>query len=876
MRLLRRALRVIAVASVTVAVGVAVNQVLNGARWNLRWLIAAVVLAVLAETLDLWLGTHDKDSSQDGTSRPTLWPSLADENGRPLPLREVTPRDLGVHPSRFGTEGNSPYIHRQADNLLVDALADEGKRVIIVEGPRLAGATSTLAQAAQVHLADYLAAGFIDDPRVPLMDMITQAGRWAAATDDHVSGVAVWLDGLSPGRFAEIARVLPGDLPPGVRVLATLDTGELEGLRISEQLDKLLDQRAVRIRLMTITKQERRDLRAQKVYAALRPVLDQAEDLFLGRVMVAWEPLRAALTFGSSEHASDRVALLRAVTDWYRVHMPRLLSSKVLDDLYRVYRAELGGADPRSPISVAGFRDALQWATALATADRPRLIDLQSVPGGQRYAPHPLLAVIADDPDDDAGWPVADALWSYANRYLHGDQRRDIGYVALARGACEAAARLLSHADTTVDPDVYGKIALMFLESGEWISSRDWWYRALNTGDPDQTPTAMDYLGRLEQKLGNPEQARHWYEQAISTGHPDAAPSARVYLANLEKDQGNLEQARRWYEQAIGTGHPDAAPRAMVNLANLEKDQGNLEQARRWYQQAIDTGRPDVAPIAMVNFGSMEYELGNLGQAERWYQRAIRTGHPDQAPRAMINLGDVKKDQGNLGQAQRWYQRAIRTGHPDRAPRAIVNFGNLKKDQGNLEQARRCYQQVIGTGHPDQAPRALVSLGDVEEKLGNLGQAQRCYQQAIDSGHAEEAPRGMGHLANLERNLGNLDRARHLYQQAIGTAHPDVAPRSMVNLGNLERGLGNSEQARYWYQQAIDTGHVDMAHQAHEELSDLDRHEDERLRGEHFGRYGYLTRANLEWMNRDEKYSETSDVGIVDQVSERDYGDSPS
>jgi hypothetical protein len=177
MRLLRIGLRVIAVGAMTVAVGVAVNQVLNGGRWNLRWLIVAVALAVLAEALNLWLGTHDKDPSQDGTPRPMFWSSLTSEDGTPLRLREITPRDLGVQPSRFGVEGNSPYIHRQADELLADALADEDKRLIIVEGPRLAGATRTLTQAAQVHLPDYLAVGFVDDPRVPLTDMINQAGR---------------------------------------------------------------------------------------------------------------------------------------------------------------------------------------------------------------------------------------------------------------------------------------------------------------------------------------------------------------------------------------------------------------------------------------------------------------------------------------------------------------------------------------------------------------------------------------------------------------------------------------------------------------------------------------------------------------------------
>lgn len=134
-----------------------------------------------------------------------------------------------------------------------------------MEGPRLAGATSTLAQAAQVHLPDHLAASFVDDPRVPLADMITQAGQWAADANSGASGVVLWLDDLSPERFAELARVNLHDLPTGVRILATLDTGRLEGLRIPEQLEKLLDQHSTRIRLTTITNQERRNLRAQEI-----------------------------------------------------------------------------------------------------------------------------------------------------------------------------------------------------------------------------------------------------------------------------------------------------------------------------------------------------------------------------------------------------------------------------------------------------------------------------------------------------------------------------------------------------------------------------------------------------------------------------------
>lgn len=90
---------------------------------------------------------------------PVLWPGRAGEDGLALPLSEMTPRDLGVHPFRFGRDGDSPYIPRSADVVLAAALADAGSRVVIVQGLRLAGATSTLAQAAQSCLPDCLAAG---------------------------------------------------------------------------------------------------------------------------------------------------------------------------------------------------------------------------------------------------------------------------------------------------------------------------------------------------------------------------------------------------------------------------------------------------------------------------------------------------------------------------------------------------------------------------------------------------------------------------------------------------------------------------------------------------------------------------------------------
>jgi TPR repeat protein len=646
MTLLRRGLRVTAAAVVTVAVGVAVNQVLNGGRWDVRWLAAAVVLAAVAEGLDVWLG-RDTVRRPAAETVPVLWPGLAGEDGLPLPLSEVTPRDLGVHPSRFGRDGDSPYIPRTADGVLAAALAGAGSRVVIVQGPRLAGATSTLAQAAQSCLPDHLAAGFIDDPRVSLENMIAQAVQWAGdlRAPGAGAGAVVWLDGLNAARLVELARVPLGELPPGVWLLATLDSGELDGLRVPEQLDALLDRHAVRVELGAVNGEERRALLAEDAYAALRPLLGQQEDLFIGRTMVAWQPLRAALTRGGSEESADRVALLRAVTDWYRVGLPRLLNGDVLPHLYRAYRRELAAAAARRPDSASAYSDALRWATEGPTADRPRLIDLQDVPGGQQYAPHPLLAVLADDPGEAVAWRVSDALWSYADSFFDGDQRRDIGYTALDRGARSAAARLFSHTDSTVDPAAYTQLADLFYQNAEWPDTRLWFQQAIATSHTEAAPAAMFGLGVVEEHHGDPSQARHWYQQAIATGHTFHAPRAMVNLGYMEDRQGDFSQARHWFQQAIATGHAEAAPKAMLGLGVVEEHRWDFSQARHWYRQAIATGYAEVVPAAMFDLGLMEEQQGDLNQARHWFQQAIATGHTEAATAAQQELRALDRHQ---------------------------------------------------------------------------------------------------------------------------------------------------------------------------------------------------------------------------------------
>ena len=229
MKVTRPVLRVAAVAVIGVAVAVSVTQVISGGRWDWWWLAAALVLAILAGVLDQLLKRSD---GRDAGPRPVLWAALQDSDGKPRPLGDVTPRDLGVHPSRFGADGDCPYIPRAADALLGEALADPDQRAIIVQGPRLAGTTRTLARAARLHLPGHRAAAFTDDPQIPLTDMITQAGQWAKDSDGP--GAVLWLDAITPARLTSLAHALAGELPDRLRPV-----GGMYVMR--EQLNRLIE-----------------------------------------------------------------------------------------------------------------------------------------------------------------------------------------------------------------------------------------------------------------------------------------------------------------------------------------------------------------------------------------------------------------------------------------------------------------------------------------------------------------------------------------------------------------------------------------------------------------------------------------------------------
>ncbi len=796
-----------------VAVGVATNQILNDGKWaDLAWwwLAADLALAAVAAVV-----THLATVLRiPAALEPVLWGTVAGSGGRPKTFGELTPRDLGVRRNRYGAEGESFYIPRDIDDDLDAALTDGDRRVVIVEGERLAGTTSTLAQAAQCQLPGHRVAAF-DNPDLPLRRLIDHAARWAAPGP----GVVLWLDGtdLTPELLTQLTQVRAAALPDGLWILATLDTEVRKAADLAEHQVKHLEQHTVHRTLGLLSRTEVEEITAQKLYAGLRTVLREDRRRLMGRLMVTWDDLRELLD-ENGPILTERLAVVRAATDWERLRLQDLrdLNRDVLNHLYRGYYAELTGQATDADIVVRDRDQALRWA--IRRRDGLRVLRKKTGRRGTRYEPHPLLTVMAEDAVD--GRPIAEALWTYADRFFDGEQRRTIGYTALARDAHAAAYRLLNHPDSAPDPARTIQVAAWLRRTGQPDIADSWYRRALTT---DHAPAAMNGLGRLAFDRGRLDDAQDWFEQALATEHPDQAPAAMNHLGELFRLQGQSQAARTWFEQARATRHPDHELRAMIGLGNLHELRGDAAEARKLFERVSASEHTDHAPHAMHRLALQFFRAGKLEQARRMSQDVLATRHPDHAPYAMNSLGETALVQGERARAQEWLERALATRHPDEAPWAMVWLGLLARTSGHAEEAQRWWKRVLATGHPDAVPTATNGLGLLAHGRGDLTEARDWWERALATHHPEQAPFAMNGLGFLAHGRGDLTEARDWYERALATHHPRQAPSAMNRLGEIAREGGDLTEARDWHKRALATRHPLEAPSAMNGLGEIAR-----------------------------------------------------
>ena len=530
----------------------------------------------------------DRDTPAPGSGAAADLPRLAD----------VDLAALGVHaplPVRA--------LERDADHL-VEAAVGGTDPVVIVAGPRLAGATHALARAARLLLGDH---------RVVRPDRATLAGNdpLAAPADPALvaalaeppegPGVVVWLDGVGPALLAVLRRARP---PAGVRILATADADLLHP-------DVTPGEAGGGVTVVRLPGA----LTAAEAARALPAGLDARAGTRLGE-LVDLSPHRTLLVPGApgsdrtrrparrgETAATARAAVLRAAVDWDRLGVPHALPTPLLARLALAYARDLDD----DPGAVPGVDDLGRAVESLVT-ERPRrgeapLLRRLRLAEGVHHVPDRRLTAAADGLAG-AGWTPPARLGEVVGDLLDAPEartrRRTVGMLALARRFDDLAAGLLRPppgraAPGSTTPEEHYRLGVASLQAGRAAEARRW-FAAVLDGTPDDgsqralRARAAFWLGL--DRDAEPAQRRRHLELVVRDGPARDASDAGLLLAGLERDAGRFDAQRGCLRAAVASareaGDVSREAEARLDLAHLDRHSGRTAEARAGYARVVE------------------------------------------------------------------------------------------------------------------------------------------------------------------------------------------------------------------------------------------------------------------------------------------------
>ena len=121
---------------------------------------------------------------------------------------------------------------------------------------------------------------------------------------------------------------------------------------------------------------------------------------------------------------------------------------------------------------------------------------------------------------------------------------------------------------------------LMLAEAGE-LAAAEQSFRDIIALD-EENPTAHNYLGMVQQRLGRFDQAIACYEEALRLRPADAAAANNLGYRLLER--GDVEGATPWLRRSIAADPGNAL--AHSNLGNALRTSGDLQGAAECYRRA--------------------------------------------------------------------------------------------------------------------------------------------------------------------------------------------------------------------------------------------------------------------------------------------------
>lgn len=351
-------------------------------------------------------------------------------------------------------------------------------------------------------------------------------------------------------------------------------------------------------------------------------------------------------------------------------------------------------------------------------------------------------------------------------------------------------------------------------------------------GDTTGSVAGLCYLGHVQNRLGDPQQAVRSYQAGLALAHraEDAWWVAHTLrgLAHALNAQTERQRAAHYFQQAAAilreTGDRWALARSLSDVAWCIWDEGRLREALALMQECLAALRQlraqgDV-PVALKYLALIAVAAGDYEALARAVQEeeesAIATGQPSDAAIRLYSMSLLDFAQGRLRQARQQAEAALTfkqaAEYPRLAADALHLLGRIAvceglpdEAAGRFEESRRWSQQA--TPHPIWSAQSLFGLGQVAALRGNFAQATALYQEslALIRGSRPEIPARLEGLAQAAIGLRQAERAAKLLGAAsslratIGAPIlPVDRPRHDDILAELRATLNGEDFLQAW------------------------------------------------------------------------------
>jgi len=237
----------------------------------------------------------------------------------------------------------------------------------------------------------------------------------------------------------------------------------------------------------------------------------------------------------------------------------------------------------------------------------------------------------------------------------------------------------------------------------------------------DMKPLLFNYLGLVDTKLGNYNEAIHWLDSAIQLQQKEAD-----YYVNrgIAKEAMKDSTALQDYQRALKL-RPDHTV-ALHNLAAMKRTSGEPVGMNDYLEQAIGSDSSMLQPYLARAYQRMEggYYKGAIED----YDHAIEID--DRNPDIWLNRGLAKEKLNDFKGAFSDYTKAIELN--EKFDKAWLNRGNVLSKQGRTEDAIEDYTVAITYNEENAA--AYYNRAIAKQKLKRTPEACVDLQKAESLG----------------------------------------------------------------------------------------------------------------------------------------------